>query len=300
MARRAAAALLRPAAAAALVRPAAPLLRPAAARYYSTSDYGAFVGGLREISKAAQADENYFTGGARDKADSISAGSLRDKADSIRAATHDGEVLRVIDDALRAQHRGLIEEISNNFPFEIRKKEGTTDITLTRSLKGEKIEVLFSMPKLDPEEEGDKDRSNSLSSSSENQEEEGKTPQEEYSLPIRVTVSKAYGSGLKFNCTAHPDKIVIESMSMMRKPPGVEEDDAGTFDEGPDFRELDKNLQETFHTYLEVRGITPTTTKVLHQYMISKDGHDLPKGASMEKRKNLAFLMKLCNFIKKD
>ena len=130
-----------------------------------------------------------------------------------------------------------VEEISNDFPFEIRKKEGLTDITLTRSFKGEQIEVLFSIPKLDQDEEdNDKDCSSSLSTSNENQEEEGKNPLEEYSLPIRVTVSKADGSGLEFSCTTNPDKIVIESLSMRRKAPGTEEDDAVTYDEVTDFR----------------------------------------------------------------
>jgi hypothetical protein len=41
-----------------------------------------------------------------------------------------------------------VEENSSDFPFEISEKEGLTELTLTRSLKGEKIEVLVSMPKL--------------------------------------------------------------------------------------------------------------------------------------------------------
>jgi complement component 1 Q subcomponent-binding protein len=64
--------------------------------------------------------------------------------------------------------------------------------------------------------------------------------------------------------------------------------------------ELDKNLQETFHKYLELRGITPTATKLLHEYMISKDRRVLPKTASKDTRNNLVFLTKLHSFLKKD
>jgi hypothetical protein len=64
--------------------------------------------------------------------------------------------------------------------------------------------------------------------------------------------------------------------------------------------ELDKSVQETFHKYLELRGITPKNTQILHEYMISKDRRVFPKAESKDARKNLAFLTKLCGFIKKD
>ena len=38
-----------------------------------------------------------------------------------------------------------VEEIPSDFPFKINKHDGLTDVTLTRSLKGEQIEVLVSM-----------------------------------------------------------------------------------------------------------------------------------------------------------
>uniref|UniRef100_A0ACD5VAU5 Uncharacterized protein n=1 Tax=Avena sativa TaxID=4498 RepID=A0ACD5VAU5_AVESA len=288
-------------------RRAAALLRPtpaAAARFSSRPDYRAFVACLRDISDSVKADKNYFApaaGSPSHKADenyfTPAAGSLRDTADSIRAATHDGEVLRVIDGVIRSQYRGLVEEISSDFPFEIRGKEGLAQVTLTRSLKGEQIEVLVSsMPKLDQDE----DHSNSLSSSNENEEDKGKIPPEEYSLPVKVTVSKADGSALIFTCNANPDDIVIKSLSIRQKLVGAEEGGMIAYDECPDFREVDKNLQETFHKYLELRGITPTTTKILHEYMISRDRRVLPKTASKERRNHLVFLTKLCSFVKKE
>jgi hypothetical protein len=123
-----------------------------------------------------------------------------------------------------------VEDISSIFPFAISEKEELTEITLTRSLKTEQIEVLVSMPKLDQDV---KDDEGLLSPSKEDQEDEGKTPPEKYSLPIRVTVSKADGSGLVFTCTANPDDIVIEGLSIRRKPLGAKEGDAVTYEEGP-------------------------------------------------------------------
>lgn len=35
--------------------------------------------------------------------------------------------------------------------------------------------------------------------------------------------------------------------------------------------DLDENLQKSFHKYLEIRGIKPSTTNFLHEYMINKD-----------------------------
>jgi hypothetical protein len=90
-------ALLRPASAA-----ATPLLRPTwttAERFCSRSEYQAFVACLRDISASVQADKNYF---------SVTDGSLRDKLDSRRAATHDSEVLRVLDNVIWSQYHGPV------------------------------------------------------------------------------------------------------------------------------------------------------------------------------------------------
>jgi hypothetical protein len=44
----------------------------------------------------------------------------------------------------------------------------------------------------------------------------------------------------------------------------------------------------------------PKNTQILHEYMVSKDRRVFPKAESKDTRKNLAFLTKLCGFIKKD
>ncbi|CAM8954915.1 unnamed protein product [Rhodiola kirilowii] len=75
---------------------------------------------------------------------------------------------------------------------------------------------------------------------------------------------------LEFGCTASPDEIAIDTLAV-KDPEATEEQIAY---EGPDFTDLDENLQKAFHKYLEIRGIKPSTTNFLHEYMISKDSKE--------------------------
>lgn len=52
------------------------------------------------------------------------------------------------------------------------------------------------------------------------------------------------------------------------------------------FSDLDENLQKAFLKYLEVRGVNPSLTNFLHEYMISK-----------ESKEYLEWLKNLKNFI---
>ncbi|KAF7034752.1 hypothetical protein CFC21_045728 [Triticum aestivum] len=223
---------------------------------------------------------------------------LRAHAESVNATIHDGEVIDVIDSMMQSRDSGLVDGIPSDFPFQILKEEGLKDITLTRSLNGEQIEVVVSMLKPDGDEEESSD------SRYTSDEDEG-----DNSLPLRVTVSKADGSNLKFTCTAYPDNdnIFIDTLSVRHPPSWAKEHE----EDDPDFSELDESLQETrseldeilqearselddnlqevFRKYLELRGVTPTNMKLLHQYLISKDILC-----------NQLWLTKLRDFVKKD
>uniref|UniRef100_A0A803N517 Mitochondrial glycoprotein n=1 Tax=Chenopodium quinoa TaxID=63459 RepID=A0A803N517_CHEQI len=129
-------------------------------------------------------------------------------------------------------------EVPKGFPFEIEDNVGEQTVTLTRQYEGETISVEVSMPSLS-------------------------------SVPLLVTVTKKDGSSLEFDCTAYPDEISINSLSL--KNPETEDQLAY---EGPDFLDLDENLQKAFHKYLEIRGIKPSTTNFLHEYMIEKDNKE--------------------------
>ncbi|KAL4578802.1 hypothetical protein LXL04_014933 [Taraxacum kok-saghyz] len=87
------------------------------------------------------------------------------------------------------------------------------------------------------------------------------------SIPMVVKVSKTGGPCLEFGVTAYADEIVIDSLSV--KDPDMAEDQLPY--EGPRFDELDENLQKAFHKYLEIRGIKPSVTNFLHEYMVNKE-----------------------------
>ncbi|XP_057804083.1 uncharacterized protein At2g39795, mitochondrial-like [Salvia miltiorrhiza] len=141
------------------------------------------------------------------------------------------------------------EEVPEGFPFKIENHVGTETIKLTREYQGETVSVEVYMPNLVT---GD--------------EEEGDDPNQSQ-LPLIVKTSKRGGPYLEFGCTACPDEIVIDSLSV--KDPENSEDQIAY--EGPDFTDLDENLQKGLHRYLEIRGVKASTTNFLHGYMIDKD-----------------------------
>ncbi|KAF4346055.1 hypothetical protein F8388_016452 [Cannabis sativa] len=175
----------------------------------------------------------------------------------------DESLLRVIESeihcATETDDQDRVEEVPNGFPFEIQDNPGLQTITLKRKYQGEDIQVEVHMPDLvtggqnDDGDDGDDDEKSIQSS-----------------IPLVVNVSKKSGPALEFSCTAYPDEIAIESLTV--KHPENSGDEIAY--EGPDFHDLDENLQKSFHKYLEIRGIKPSTTNFLHEYMINKDSRE--------------------------
>ncbi|KFK35119.1 hypothetical protein AALP_AA5G238500 [Arabis alpina] len=194
----------------------------------------------------------------------------------------DQTLLQVIDseinDSFEADDPDLVEEIvdSSNFPFKIEDKPGHRSVTLTREYNGEQIKVEVSMPGLAMEENEDDIDDN----------EDGDVRNEksnETSIPLVVTVTKKSGLSLEFSCTAYPDEIVIDGLSV--KHPERSSEEQLTYD-GPDFEELDENMRKSFHKFLETRGIKASATDFLYEYMMKKDS-----------REYLLWLKNLKNFI---
>lgn len=174
----------------------------------------------------------------------------------------DESLLRVIDSEIQcaietADHEQL-EEIPSGFPFEIQDNPGVQTVTLKRTYQGEEIQVEVHMPDLVSGEQND-----------DHEEDEHDDQATQSSIPLLVNVSKKDGPSLEFTCTAYPDEIVIDSLAV--KHPENEDELAYS---GPDFHDLDENLQKSFHKYLEIRGIKPSTTNFLHEYMINKDSKE--------------------------
>ncbi|KAL3834019.1 hypothetical protein ACJIZ3_008755 [Penstemon smallii] len=189
------------------------------------------------------------------------------KPASNKKPSSDEKLLRVIEDeiqcAVESQEADQGEEVPQGFPFEIEDTPGQSTITLKREYQGETINVEVHMPDLVTGDENENDNDN-------DNDEEGEEKANQSSIPLIVKISKKSGPSLEFGCSAYPDEIAIESLSV-KNPENTEDDIAY---EGPDFQDLDENLQKAFHKYLEVRGIKPSTTNFLHGYMVDKDSRE--------------------------
>ncbi|XP_028797323.1 uncharacterized protein At2g39795, mitochondrial-like [Neltuma alba] len=176
----------------------------------------------------------------------------------------DETLLRAIESEIRyaedTDDHDRVEDKPNDFPFEIIDCPGQQIITLRRTYQGEDIKVEVHMPDLvtgENEDDRDDDDNDSERANHSN-------------VPLVVSVSKKDGPLLEFGCFAYPDEITIDSLTV--KNPENAEDKIPY--EGPDFQDMDENLQKAFHKYLEIRGIKPRTTQFLHEYMINKDSRE--------------------------
>ncbi|PIA60491.1 hypothetical protein AQUCO_00300174v1 [Aquilegia coerulea] len=187
----------------------------------------------------------------------------------------DHTLIKVIQSEIKcfkeSQESELVDKPPPAFPFEIEDNPGQRTLILRREYNGETIKVEVHMPSLvtgeDDDDDDDEDEQASHSS-----------------IPLVVTVSKKCQPSLEFGVTAFADEVSIDCMSV--KESIVSEDELPY--EGPDFTSLDENLQKAFLKYLELRGIKPSTTNFLHEYMINKDSREF-----------LNWLKNLKNFIEK-
>ncbi|PIA24709.1 hypothetical protein AQUCO_78000001v1 [Aquilegia coerulea] len=145
--------------------------------------------------------------------------------------------------------------LPDGFPFEVIDNPGDQTITLKRELNGESIEVLVHMSVAGEHDQEDDDDDN-------------KSDQVEISLT--VTVTKGDGPRLEFTCIGYSEGITIEGM-LMKGPEGSSKELPY---EGPEFTDLDENLQREFHGYLERRGITMSLQNFLREYMMKKEGKE--------------------------
>ncbi|KAG2333081.1 hypothetical protein Bca52824_004261 [Brassica carinata] len=89
-------------------------------------------------------------------------------------------------------------------------------------------------------------------------------------IPMFITVTKQDdGPSLEFVAKAYVDEIVIDVV-YFQKPYEL------SFPyQGPhDFADLYENLLKAFHRFLEIRGIKPTITEFVADYMANKDGRE--------------------------
>lgn len=170
----------------------------------------------------------------------------------------DEKFLRVlqseIDDLEQSKDFDKNVELPENFPFKVEDNVGKQTVTLTGEYGSETITIKVSILNLKEEED---------------EEEDDEEVEDESTLALVVTISKKDGLSLVFKCSASEDECIINSLSL--KNP--ETDDQLAY-EGPDFLDLDVNLQKAFQRYLFVRGIEPITVAILQDYMMEKDNKE--------------------------
>lgn len=90
-------------------------------------------------------------------------------------------------------------------------------------------------------------------------------------ITVIVTISKGEGGGvLEIMCSAWPDSIEIKRLFIRGNENTVADPYAG-----PEFTELDDELQDSLYDFLEVRGVNDELAVFLHQYMKHKDKTEL-------------------------
>ncbi|WCJ28356.1 Mitochondrial glycoprotein family protein [Euphorbia peplus] len=179
-----------------------------------------------------------------------------------REQSADATLVRVLESEIDCAEQPTVADIPEGFPFEIQDNAGERTIFLKRTYHDETIKVEVDAPSL-PGNDGDEDDDHD----DQDDHQDSNIPP---SLPLVVSITKGDGQTMEFGVTAFPDEISIDSMSI--KKSGVSEDHLAY--EGPDFNDLDENLQKGFYKYLEIRGIKPSLTNFLFDYMGTKDNKE--------------------------
>ncbi|CEG79525.1 hypothetical protein RMATCC62417_13979 [Rhizopus microsporus] len=167
----------------------------------------------------------------------------------------------------------FIKEFLEANSFKLEDKPGVDEVSLTRTFGNEKIRVLFSIS----------DINNTPSESflpEDDMIEPGNEEDEEIvSFPVRasVTIEKDGQGAVTIDTVAQDGEIVIESVMYYKDNKLANEQSAeadwqrrGLYI-GPQFSELDENLQQLYERYLEERGINSALANFLPDYIEYKE-----------------------------
>ncbi|KAI3966383.1 hypothetical protein MKW92_046912 [Papaver armeniacum] len=204
-----------------------------------------------------------------------------------KRSSSDNTLLRVIESEIddAEEEAGDIEvaETPSEFPFKIVDNNGKETITLTRKYQDEEIKVTvkklehISSDYEDEDEEDQEEEQEDQDDQEADQEEDDEEEEEEMDeesnsqyVELVVCVSKENQPTLEFDVTAEADGITINRLAVMDSD--ASDEDAAY--QGPEFSDLNEDLQKALETYLEVRGIQPSIANFLHDYMVSKEQNE--------------------------
>ncbi|GAA0144668.1 complement component [Lithospermum erythrorhizon] len=172
-------------------------------------------------------------------------------------------VIELIDSEIKSPLRPQLlhhdVDVPVGFPFKIHDGPGRRTIVLERDYHGETTIVIVDFSKAGYEE--------NVGSEKGCRDHDGKN-EPEFSLPMVVSISKGDPLVLQFEVRVFPDKMSIYGIRT------VQPSETSQAYEGPAFLDLNSDLQEAFHKYLEARGLTSCTAKFLLEYVIVKDARE--------------------------
>eukprot|EP00252_Welwitschia_mirabilis_P010043 TRINITY_DN23091_c0_g1_i1.p1 TRINITY_DN23091_c0_g1~~TRINITY_DN23091_c0_g1_i1.p1 ORF type:complete len:266 (-),score=47.85 TRINITY_DN23091_c0_g1_i1:254-1051(-) len=180
----------------------------------------------------------------------------------------DENLLRVLDSEIECaveDDTPLEESAAKSIPFVIEDKPGEQSVILKRKFGNEdiKVEVLPLGIGLGMEDAED-----------DMEEEEGEN-NDEGELNLTVSISKGDGPLVEFSCSATigEEDVMINVNSVAMKDPKSEIPEDSAY-EGPDFHDLDDELQKSLHEYLQTRGINANMVNYMFKYMNHKDNKE--------------------------
>ncbi|OVA00280.1 Mitochondrial glycoprotein [Macleaya cordata] len=173
----------------------------------------------------------------------------------MRKSAFEGNILRILRNEIQyeSEYAPPKEPVTTFNSFTVEDRPGEQWIRL-RSKYGEediKIEVTMFDGSVPAPKTGDGDKDGDV----------------QLHISLIVDISKGENCGvLEFVCSAWPDCLDIQKVFMLRRN-GVP---ASPY-MGPDFKDLDDELQTSLQEFMEARGVNDELAEFLHEYMMNKD-----------------------------
>ncbi|GAA5806793.1 hypothetical protein MFLAVUS_000141 [Mucor flavus] len=173
----------------------------------------------------------------------------------------------------------FVKEFLEANSFKIEDKAGIDEVTLSRTFGNEKIRVLFSISDINNASP------DAFPLEDDMVEAENEDEEESVSFPVRasVTIEKEGQGAVTIDTISQDGEIAVESVMYYKDAKLADEQSAeadwqrrGLYI-GPQFAELDENLQNLFERYLEERGINTALANFLPDYVEHKEQKEYTK-----------------------
>ncbi|XP_010476686.1 PREDICTED: uncharacterized protein At2g39795, mitochondrial-like [Camelina sativa] len=172
----------------------------------------------------------------------------------MRKSAFEGNILRLIRSEIQSEldHSPPLQPEERFGPFTVDERPGEQWISLRRKF-GDKEDIKIEATMFD----GSVPSSKSSSSDPEDV---------QLHITFIVNISKGDGQTFEIMCSAWPDTIQISKFFVRKSSKN-----SPNAYVGPEFQEMEEELQDSVYRFLEDRGIGDELAEFLHQYMKNKD-----------------------------